>query len=521
MPKLPDFTQFPGSAVPRATRGVQNVKVIGEGYKQAANIQQVTAGRAGEGFFSLAEGAQDLGQSLYTVQRAEANEAARKQAADDKMSLARARAQFLRADIRARNGFEGDQDFKTYGTRYETELGTERAKILQGLRPDLHDTFLTATMVDSERGRIEVLGKARAMEESVGLAELDDELAEDLESSLQATDEPSRAGLLRGAGIKIEAARDKGWLTPLEAQARKAALAVSFATGRFAVLTPPERLEALTRGMTRNADGVPIFQETGTLLDRIPIETRIDMINTAQEQVAALQRERRLADERQDKLAREREKADQEDTAIEFVDRLWDSGNDNPLTYGDVANSNLTYSQRVSFYKLLDLEGAVVRTDHTLYNQFYEEIARGEIRFDQLLARVMPSLGRGIAPEDYSRLYNFAREVRDTDSGPMFKGFLHMAKSQLSASVIMGAYDPVGDRKYYEFLVAFHKRLAAERAAGTPVRDLLDPDHDKYLGAMINFYQRSERDVRRDVRDARRGEVPLVPEGAPTVQPEE
>lgn len=118
--------------------------------------------------------------------------------------------------------------------------------------------------------------------------------------------------------------------------------------------------------------------------------------------------------------------------------------------------------------------------------------------------------GNGLSMADLGRLRDEIQGSQ-TEMGrqenDMKKQVMEIAKGKLTRSnPLTGLRDPAGDEQMAKFQAWFFDEFKAQRAAGVPAKDLLTPGSEKYLGAQISTYTRTNQQIMRD----------LVPRKAPT-----
>src|SRR5687768_3187875 len=109
MAKLP--STLGQRAVPRPTRNITTYDAGIGARAQGRAAQEVNAGMQ-----DLARGVGDAAQAAYNAEERRAD-----------VSLAEAKTQFLKDQIAIEAGFDKDQDWQTYGKRYDDQVKKARA----------------------------------------------------------------------------------------------------------------------------------------------------------------------------------------------------------------------------------------------------------------------------------------------------------------------------------------------------------------------------------------------------------
>lgn len=116
-------------------------------------------------------------------------------------------------------------------------------------------------------------------------------------------------------------------------------------------------------------------------------------------------------------------------------------------------------------------------------------------------------VGHGIDYEDLGKLRTEMQGGNSAEgkvTAEAKKGFLDMAKNRLVKTSMFSAVDPTQATNFYNFQQAFLEQFNARVKAGDDPNDLLTPSSPKYLGSLIDRFDRSPAQVLKDMADARR-----------------
>lgn len=230
MAKLP--TTLGQRAVPRPRRGVASVTpgIEARGYQQAAEIADRTSQR-------LAGDLQSASDSLYRAEQEKAN-----------LSLANAKSRFLRDQIAIETEFDKDQDWATFGTRYDDRVKKAKAAAAESISdPRARAAFEADADIDIARGSASIGSKARAKETDSARATLNETIDQNMQASLLLpnTDKVGQARLFKATGDAIDASFRSGYISAQEAQQQKSMFAEKYAASWISKLPPEERLQHL------------------------------------------------------------------------------------------------------------------------------------------------------------------------------------------------------------------------------------------------------------------------------------
>lgn len=197
---------------------------------------------------------------------------------EDQAQFAQARSQLLQADIATRRELENDPDWSTYETRYREKM----SKAVEGATTQIRSKFDRTTFdqesrLDVERGAGAVREIAKRKEVDVGRAALDNTLASNRSSALDASDEATRASLINTSAEAIRGARQKGYLGAEEAAGVQRKWTTDYAEGFLEIQTLPKRIEMLKN-------------PKGSVIGFIDADRRAALLKAAQNELDAEQR---------------------------------------------------------------------------------------------------------------------------------------------------------------------------------------------------------------------------------------
>lgn len=412
----------------------------------------------------------------------------------DRFELAKAKSALLSAEVSTQNSFQNDPDWKTFEPRYRSGMSAALKKASALIQsPVERQLFEAEAQQDIERGAQQVRQLAVQRQVDSGRADLADLLDTNRTQALNAVDEQTQQSLVGNTLDAITAAASPTFSRPAliseqQAQEMRRKWTESFAEGL--VGTRPHSVQ------------VQMLEAGGGVTDFIPPDKKAAMLETAKNQeLLDLQRQRTLHEQALKDL--------RDKQASDLVGKMYGPNAD--LTYGDILTSDLSASQKMTLINALKAEQK--EPNLATFNALFEQVADGSISAGDLVDKALPFIGHGLTPQNYAYLRNFANDIAKDGPVPQLqKDFLSMAKSQITNST-MFAHDPGGDLKYYQFLVAFQKKLAQEKAAGKSLTDLLDPTSKDYLGPLVKQYIRSPQQVMQDMINS------LAPQNAAQNQP--
>jgi soluble lytic murein transglycosylase len=199
MAKLP--STLGQRAVPRPTRNITTYDAGIGARAQGRAAQELNAGAQ-----DLARGVGDAAQAAYNAEERRAD-----------VSLAEAKTQFLKDQIAIEAGFDKDQDWQTYGKRYDDQVKKARAAAAQKIAdPRRRKAFELDADVDVARGSASIASKARVKEVEGGRAGVFGQIDSNLEAAVKTQDPQARTRIVEATLASIKAAEKAGYLTPTE-----------------------------------------------------------------------------------------------------------------------------------------------------------------------------------------------------------------------------------------------------------------------------------------------------------------
>ncbi|CFR19933.1 transglycosylase SLT domain-containing protein [Yersinia kristensenii] len=224
-------------------------------------IPDVARGVASADITAPSRALQGLGQSLERV-------GGQIQQKEDQFNYAEAQSNFLKRKLDIMASFDGDNDYPTFGDRYNEQISKAREESA-GLLVSNSDKrlFEIESNNDIARGYDQVRGLVRNKEVDFGRATLDQTITSNREAAISAKDESTRMGLINATNDAIIGAHSRGYISAEQAQQIKQRSAVDYATASVSSLTPKEQVSALKSGA-----GIAAL---------IPLDTRKKMLDQA------------------------------------------------------------------------------------------------------------------------------------------------------------------------------------------------------------------------------------------------
>lgn len=192
---------------------------------------------------------------------------------EDKFAYANAKSAMLQADIAARRSLENDPDYQTYETRYRDAMGKALEVATQHIRsPRDAAMFADDAKLDIERGAYAVNRQSWTREVDAGNAQLIKNLQGNREAALNAKDEASRHALVQASDELILGAREKGYLSDVDATNLRQKYTSDYGKSYVEMQTPEEQVRILSKPQ-------------GTVADFIDPADRALLLQRAQHQV--------------------------------------------------------------------------------------------------------------------------------------------------------------------------------------------------------------------------------------------
>lgn len=167
---------------------------------------------------------------------------------ENKFVYAQAKSIVLQADIEARQSFQNDQDWSTYEKRYSDVMAKAREKatgLIRGSRD--RALFDLDAKLDVERGVGEVRGLARRKEVDTGRAGLASMLDSSRTTALEATDEATRASVIRNIQDGLAGAVQKGYISEQERVSQAQSWSTGYAEGFIDIQPLEKQIEVLQK----------------------------------------------------------------------------------------------------------------------------------------------------------------------------------------------------------------------------------------------------------------------------------
>lgn len=204
---------------------------------------------------------------------------------EDKFGYAQAKSTLLQADIEARRSLENDSDWATYETRYSEKM-TKARETAAGFIRSKSDRALfdMDAKLDVERGVSEVRGLSRRKEVDTGRAGIAAMLESSRTTALEATDEATRASVIRNIQDGLDGAVQKGYITEQERVSQSQSWSTSYAEGFVDTQPYSKQVELLSK-------------PEGTPAALLAPDRRANLLRQAENQVR-LERERAEAEQR-------------------------------------------------------------------------------------------------------------------------------------------------------------------------------------------------------------------------------
>lgn len=187
----------------------------------------------------------------------------------DQSNLQNAKIQFQKAKLAADSAFDQDTDFETYHTRYEGMLNKaaeDSSKLIRN--PRLQEQFKNEISLYQAQGLDSIKKKAIMKETDHGLATLDDSLTTARENYLRATDPTDKQFARDSMSEAIDLAQTHAYIDADKAQVLRQKTAVDLAIASVNTEQPAQQ--------------VKLLKENKGLIDVIPKDVRLEMLNRAE-----------------------------------------------------------------------------------------------------------------------------------------------------------------------------------------------------------------------------------------------
>lgn len=198
---------------------------------------------------------------------------AENQAKADRLAIATARSNVLKADIETRASFADDQDPQTQEKRYRETMQKAVEQASSGLIGVDRALFAQDASVDLERGALAVRLGAKEKETDLGRAQLDETLTTNRGAAL-AADPATRTSIINATHLALTGAVDKNYMTAEQAGEAWSKWTSSYAEGALTIMPPQERIKALEN-------------PAGTPAELVPLDRRVELDDAARRQLLA------------------------------------------------------------------------------------------------------------------------------------------------------------------------------------------------------------------------------------------
>jgi hypothetical protein len=222
----------------------------------------ITSYRAGIESQASAEALRSIGGAGQDIQQAGLRGISvgrQREEADDQTSYATAGSNFTKTLLETKDKLAEDPDYSTYSARWQeaaAKARDEQAALIKN--PKLAEKFKAAADLDIAQGWSDLAKVGHGKEADVRVANLNDLMAQNLETSVKLRDPMQRTRLVDDTGKAIIAAADGGWISHSEAGRLQRQFAQDYAVQSIAVLPPGEQLAALVPGGAKTAAASPV-----------------------------------------------------------------------------------------------------------------------------------------------------------------------------------------------------------------------------------------------------------------------
>lgn len=206
------------------------------GFVMPSPNRRVVASEAGQ---SVALANVEFGKAVQNVSQQQLEN-------QDRMEYAFAKSKILQDTISAKDELAQDQDYKTYGQRfqkrYNQSLG-DASKMISNAR--IRTLFQAEAQDMFARAESDVKGLALRKEGDVGVASMLQVIQGNRNAALRAGDEETRTALLNATNDTISGAVERGYISAEAGMRQKMAFAEDYATGRLTMMSPDAQIQAL------------------------------------------------------------------------------------------------------------------------------------------------------------------------------------------------------------------------------------------------------------------------------------
>lgn len=230
MAKLPSDADLGGISSPTSGRPIATYDVTGYARGAAA----------------IAGGVSDLGKGIQSGAASVSASLIHEQAKDDKLEVARARADFLTKKIDLDTSVKDDQDYETLQERYSTRLGEIRSgssSLIQN--PRTRELFDLSIADDVARASQGAALQSNKIWKDRTLADTNTRLEEIRQAALKTQDPEERVKLIDSGNQLISSLAEKNITSTNAAVEAKKKWTQDYAVGAISLLPPAERVAVL------------------------------------------------------------------------------------------------------------------------------------------------------------------------------------------------------------------------------------------------------------------------------------
>ena len=268
MAKLPTQEDLGARPLPTNKTGIVQYQPSQEGQARATAAQAVGAGERAK-----AGAQQQLGQTLFDTGKMLFDYTMQVMENKSKQDYANAQTEFLSAKIKLASDITSDDNFETYGQRYQQGLTEIQKQAADKIKNNyLRDDFINRTNLDMVQGTAKILDVAKQKEAHLGRANLDTQLQAQLDLVSRATDDTTRNQIISAALESIDAAKGNNWLSPEQAVSIRQKFTENYARQRLLSLDDAQKVAVLKKANT----------EGGTWANFIPPDDRTRALAVAQ-----------------------------------------------------------------------------------------------------------------------------------------------------------------------------------------------------------------------------------------------
>jgi hypothetical protein len=264
MARLPDANDLGQRPIPRPNTSVATVR---------------NAGAVGEAVAGIGAQVSHAGDVIQLVTEQRKEQEARLQAAQ-------ARSNFMSQKIGLDGELEHDTEYDTLEKRYTegiSKISTETAASIKS--PYARAMFEADVKPDVERGIVGIRQKVFDGHKDTQRAEITTTLASNLDSLLASQNEGDRVALLNSSQQMLANAKAAGYISPEEEATQRLKFTEQYAKGRLSLM--PDGDQVITLGSSLLASEAHPDGKTGTFVDYIPRDDRVDLLRSAEARVRA------------------------------------------------------------------------------------------------------------------------------------------------------------------------------------------------------------------------------------------